>query len=222
MSSRLLPPQSPCSEQDVASYSQLVIHLRSQPELARENEKLLNAEALADLTEGVRQFQHAHLGRVSGVHVISRSEHLSEHKRVVQFHAVFVRPPAFSQMQQTSTSSSSSTSRSHISHAHSTAFAFPSTHNKCINRSTYVDLNSTHEPCSGQWSVSPTRYSAIGPGADLSSRLFSLPIERRTAPRGVHSTCPIPRGKNALMLVRERGHCACVYLFMMCMQTQHE
>ena len=92
MSSRLLPPQSPCSEQDVASYSQLVIHLRSQPELARENEKLLNAEALADLTEGVRQFQHAHLGRVSGIHVISRSEHVSDHERVVQFHAVSCVP----------------------------------------------------------------------------------------------------------------------------------
>ena len=70
MSSRLLPPQAPCIEHDVASFAALVIHLRSQPELARENEKLLNAEALADLTEGVRQFQHAHLGRVSDYHVV--------------------------------------------------------------------------------------------------------------------------------------------------------
>ena len=77
----------------MASFAALVIHLRSQPELARENEKLLNAEALADLTEGVRQFQHAHLGRVSGNHVDVGSVHVSEHKHALQFHGSCVPQP---------------------------------------------------------------------------------------------------------------------------------
>ena len=122
MSSRLLPPQSPCSEPDVASFAALVIHLRSQPELARENEKLLNAEALADLTEGVRQFQHAHLGRVSGNHVDGRAVHVSEQKHVLQFHAtVRASPSLYEQWQQTS-----SFNISHISRPPSTALVSPS------------------------------------------------------------------------------------------------
>ena len=80
----------------MASFAALVIHLRSQPELARENEKLLNAEALADLTEGVRQFQHAHLGRVSGNHVDFRSVGIPTYIGAQARAAIsrFVRPPA--------------------------------------------------------------------------------------------------------------------------------
>lgn len=78
-----MPPLAPCSDEDVASFAALLIHLRSQPELARENEKLLNAEALAHLTEGVRAFQHAHLGRVSVVFLMCArpAAHLGEIER---------------------------------------------------------------------------------------------------------------------------------------------
>lgn len=87
----------------------------------------------------------------------------------------------------------------------------------------HVGINSMQGLCSGRWSASPTRYSAIDPGAALSLRLCLPHIERRTAPRGVHSTCPIPRGKNtrALTLVcgRDGGTallfciCVCMYVF---------
>ena len=62
--SRLTPPLAPCSEEDIASFNVLALALRALPELSRENEKILNAEQLARLTEGIRIFQHAHLGRV--------------------------------------------------------------------------------------------------------------------------------------------------------------
>lgn len=63
--SRLTPPLAPCSEEDIASFNVLALALRALPELSRENEKILNAEQLARLTEGIRIFQHAHLGRQS-------------------------------------------------------------------------------------------------------------------------------------------------------------
>ena len=183
--------------------------LRSQPELARENEKLLNAEALADLTEGVRQFQHAHLGRVSGNDVDGRAVHVSEQKHVLQFHAtVRASPSLYEQWQQTS-----SFNISHISRPPSTALVSPSKPTIIA----MIVISSMQGLCSGRWSASPTRYSAIDPGAALSLRLCLPPIERRTAPRGVHSTCPIPRGKNTraltLTLVWEGWRALYFYFF---------
>ena len=169
--SRLTPPLAPCSEEDIASFNVLALALRALPELSRENEKILNAEQLARLTEGIRIFQHAHLGRVRTRPILFRCLlALSTRYRFRYF------------------------TRHCFAHSFCVPCQFPNppphTHTHTHTFAQYPDSN--RDRCDGRWCVYRTKSFAIDPALAHCSQLSCLVTAKSQTRRGGTLTLQTP------------------------------